>query len=131
MRVTPMFHVLMKPIFEFLLRNGGGWWGKLAACTMIGGLLFGVGALVEGEKAIAIHWGNWAELGAGLGFMSGLILIARDLRLGVNTEDGSRTRAGAASLWATLLFVVAIIGALTVIVVGILMFDSVMKKHAG
>jgi hypothetical protein len=117
------------PIYRFIFRHGRGWTGKLSGCTIIGGLTMGLASLGAHEPSVKAEWTSWAMAGGAMGFFAALILIARDLRNGVDIDDERRARVRVPSAWASVLFVAAMLGTFVTLVVGCLWFMDQTQHH--
>jgi hypothetical protein len=117
------------PIFQFIFRHGRGRIGKLSGCTIIGGLVMGVASLGSGDALFVAQWTSFAMLGAAIGFVAAVILVARDFWGGVDVDDGMRVPVRIPPGWASLLFVAAILAAIGTAIVGSVWFADYIQHH--
>lgn len=115
----------MKLIYGFIFRNGRFWWGKVAASTIIGAIAFGAGA---GRSELAGEWVLFAEIGAGLGFLAALFLIAKDISEGIDIDDETGTPVRVPPAWGRALMNVAVVGGLAVLMVVLWIVGGAMSK---
>src|SRR5687767_9318845 len=94
------------PILRFIFANGRGWLGKLAASTIIGGIVCGGFALTSREYVQ--EWDSFTAIGATMGFFAALILISRDIAEGIEVDDETGTRRIARSSgWGVVLMLIS------------------------
>jgi hypothetical protein len=117
----------MKLLFALIFSNSRFWWGKLAAATLIGAVAFGWFAL-RSEHA-EMHWLKFMEMGGAIGFLAALFLMAKDISEGVEIDDDTGTRTKVPPKYGSVLQLVAFLGILVVILVGLWILGDVMRQN--